>query len=595
METREKLAALRGLMKKNRIDAYYVPSVDQHQSEYVPAWWRRRAWLSGFTGSAGDVLVTMARAGLWTDGRYFLQAEDQLAGSGIDLMRMGEPGVPTLLQWAAARLRPGQRLGVDPRVMSISGAAAFSAGLRERGIEIAYIERNLVDEIWADQPEPSTAPVRIHPDSTAGEKVESKLARVRAGMKEAGAAAHVIGGLDQIAWLFNIRGDDVQYNPLVVSYALVTARGATLYVDPRKVNGTVRARLKGKAAIKPYEGIAADLEKLGARGAAVLVDPATVNQWILGGLAGARIVSGPSPVTALKAVKNPVQIEGTRAAHVRDGVAMVKFLKWLQEAVPAGGVTEISAAEKLRGLRAEGDKFKDLSFGTISAYGANGAIIHYEPTPEHDAALKPRGLYLVDSGGQYLDGTTDITRTVALGKPTAQMKRMFTAVLKGNINLTLTPFPRGWSGGRLEVLSRQALWRAGVNYNHGTGHGVGHYLNVHEGPMAISFRDHANVPMEPGQLLSIEPGHYEPGKFGIRIENLAFVAEAPDLGVPGESWCRWDVVTLCPIDTSLIDRAGLSRDEAAWLNDYHKRVYRELSPLLDRAHKAWLKRATRSI
>lgn len=300
-------------------------------------------------------------------------------------------------------------------------------------------------------------------------------------------------------------------------------------------------------------------------------------------------------MTLLKSIKNPAQIAGTKAAHVRDGVAMVRFLRWLEDAVPAGGVTEISAAEKLRGFRAKGQKFQDLSFGTISAYGANGAIIHYEPTPEHDAKLKPRGLYLVDSGGQYLDGTTDITRTVALGKPTAEMKRMFTAVLKGNINLTLTPFPRGWSGGRLEVLARQALWMAGVNYNHGTGHGVGHYLNVHEGPMAISFRDHANVPMAPGQLLSIEPGHYEPGKFGIRIENLAFVADAPDLGGEAENWCRWDVVTLCPIDLTLVDPARLAPAETAWLNDYHKRVYRELSPHLDRADKSWLKRATSSI
>ena len=595
MVTREKLAALRALMRKNKIDAYYIPSVDPHQSEYVPAWWRRRAWLSGFTGSAGDVLVTMRKAGLWTDGRYFLQAESQLADSGIDLMRMGLPGVPSLLDWAATQLRSGQVLGVDPRVMSMSGAREFSAELDEKGIEVRYLEENLVDSIWADQPEPSASPLRIHPDSVAGEKVESKLDGVRRGMRDAGAKAHVIGSLDQIAWLFNIRGSDVEYNPLAVSYAIVTDRGASLFVDPRKVGKTVRARLMGKAVIKAYDAVGEELKKIAARGLDVLVDPATVNQWVADKLRGAEILAGPSPVTLLKSIKNPAQIAGTKAAHVRDGVAMVRFLRWLEDAVPAGGVTEISAAEKLRGFRAKGQKFQDLSFGTISAYGANGAIIHYEPTPEHDAKLKPRGLYLVDSGGQYLDGTTDITRTVALGKPTAEMKRMFTAVLKGNINLTLTPFPRGWSGGRLEVLARQALWMAGVNYNHGTGHGVGHYLNVHEGPMAISFRDHANVPMAPGQLLSIEPGHYEPGKFGIRIENLAFVADAPDLGGEAENWCRWDVVTLCPIDLTLVDPARLAPAEIAWLNDYHKRVYRELSPHLDRADKSWLKRATSSI
>lgn len=595
MSTREKLTALRTQMKKHGLSAYYVPSVDPHLSEYVPACWQRRGWLSGFTGSAGDLLVTTRTAGLWTDSRYFLQAGMQLAGSGIQLMRMGDPGVPSLTGYAGSTLKKGQVLGVDPQVFSMSAAAVFEAALGEKGVKVKYVATNLVDPLWKDQPEPSLAPVKIHSRRYAGETTTSKLKRLRFEMKTLGVKAHVIGALDVIAWLFNIRARDIEHTPVVISYAVVTPTGATLYVDERKVTPAVRKSLQKDVKVKPYAAVAADLRELAARKPAVLVDPATTNKWIAGLLQGAALVEGPSPVIAMKAIKNPTQIAGTKAAHVRDGVAMVKFLKWLEKAVRKGDQTEISASDKLRDFRAEQSLYQDLSFATISGYAGNGAIVHYSATPKTNARLKPKGVYLIDSGGQYLDGTTDITRTVALGPISKRAVQMFTLVLKGNINITRTPFPAGFSGQRLEILARQALLLSGANYGHGTGHGVGHYLGVHEGPMAVSPRDVANVPLAEGQFLSIEPGHYEAGKFGVRLENLCFVAKDEKLSRGGETWLCWDPVTLCPIDLKMVDRKLLSPEEKTWLNDYHKRVYRELSRHLDADHKAWLKRATRLI
>ena len=601
MTTREKIAALRALMRQEKIDAYYVPSVDPHQSEYVPACWQRRAWLSGFTGSVADILVTARAAGLWTDSRYWLQAEMQLQGSGVALMKLGATGVPTLVEWAGRNLKQGQVLGVDPQVMSMSAADDFERALGEKGIEVRYVPRHLVDRLWADRPAPSAAPVRLHGPQYAGEKAASKLARVRAAMKDQGVDAHVLGALDAIAWLCNIRSRDIESTPVVISYLVVTGREAVLYLDEGKLNDAVRRGLKGIVKIRPYDKVATDLRALGRRRTAgkrrlrVLVDPATTSRWVADLLGGSLLIRGATPVTDLRSIKNPVQIRGVAAAHVRDGAAMVKFLRWLEKAVPRGGQTEISASDRLRAFREEQPLFQDLSFSTISGYAAHGAIVHYSATPQTDVPLKPKGVYLIDSGAQYLDGTTDITRTVALGPPTPRAKRMFTRVLQGNINLTRTPFPRGMSGQRLEILARQPLMLDGANYGHGTGHGVGHYLGVHEGPMGLTPRDVKNVPLLPGQLLSIEPGHYEAGKFGIRIENLCFVVRDEKLSTPDQEWLRWWPVTLCPIDRRMIDKSLMTRDEIAWLNVYHQRVLKELSPLLDRDHREWLKKATRPL
>jgi Xaa-Pro aminopeptidase len=594
MNAREKVAALRQLMKKHKIEAYYVPSADPHQSEYLPEDWKFRAWLSGFTGSMGELVVGARKAGLWTDGRYFLQAGKELEGSGIELMRMGEPGTPEMTAWVAGQLKKGQAVGMDPSVVSAAAAETFEVAMAARGVKVKFVTPNLVAQLWQDRPEQVLAPMVNHPTRFAGETVASKLKRVRAAMKECGARAHVIGALDQVAWLFNVRSKDIAFTPVVTAYAVVTDRTATLYVDGRKVGKGIVKTLKSQAKVKEYESVWDDLKQLaGRKGMTVLIDPATTNRRVVDTLKGADLLRDTSPITAMKAVKNPTQIAGIAEAHRRDGVAMVKFLKWLETAVPAGGVTELSAADQLAAFRAEGQGFQDLSFNTISGYAANGAIIHYSADEKSNAKLKPRGLYLIDSGGQYPEGTTDITRTVPLGKPSRRQIECYTRVLMGTIDCTITPFPAGTTGQRQEMFARRALWMMGEDYAHGTGHGVGQYLGVHEGPH--SLKNLVSPPFVEGNLMSIEPGHYEAGKFGIRIENLAFVVKDQKHSTEARTWYTFWPVTLCPINTDLVDRKLMSGDQVAWLNAYHKRVFAELSPSLDSAHKAWLKKATRAI
>ncbi len=593
MKTREKIAALRALMRKQKLDAYYVPSVDPHQSEYLPDCWKRRQWLSGFTGSAGDLLVTARKAGLWTDGRYFLQADLELKGSGITLMKLGVPGVPALVDWAARELKKGQVLGVDPQVMSVAAAEQFADKLGAKGIRVRYLAQNLVDQLWKDRPARSLAPIKAHGVQYSGENTASKLKRLRAVLRQRGAKAHVLGALDAIAWLFNIRSDDIAYTPVAIAYAVVTERGATIFTDPRKVGKAVRKGLSRSARFAPYEELPRALRELRRKKQPVLIDPAVTNRWVLDLLQGCPIVQAPSPVFAMKAVKNATQIKGITAAHVRDGVAMVKFLRWLEREVRLGKVTELSAARRLDAFRAEDPKFVDCSFDTISGYAGNGAIIHYTVSEESSKRLRPRGLYLIDSGGQYPDGTTDITRTVTLGKPTRREREMFTRVLKGMIAIFTTPFPGGTTGQRQELHARKPLWEAGANYNHGTGHGVGQFLGVHEGP--CSMKDVPTVPLEPGMLMSVEPGHYEAGRFGIRIENLGFVVEDLKLSNAQQPWYRFASVTLCPIDLKLVDRKLLNPAEREWLNAYHQEVYRSLRRHVDVLHRTWLRRATRAI
>ncbi|MCP4571616.1 MAG: aminopeptidase P family protein [bacterium] len=593
MTARQKVAALRKLMQKNRVDAYYVPSADPHQSEYLPEAWKLRAWLSGFTGSAGEVVVTARKAGLWTDGRYFLQASLELPGSSIDLMRMGEPETLDMPAWVASQLKRGQTLGMDPSVVSLAAAKSFEEALAPHGVKVKYVTPNLVAGLWTDRPEESLAPMVPHSARIAGETAAAKLTRVRAEMKVAGCKVHVVVALDQVAWLLNVRARDIQYTPVVNAYAVVTDRTAAIYVDRRKVTPAARKALKGAATIKDYDTVWQDLAALGQRKTKVWLDPVCTNRRVLDTLKGATFHLASSPITAMKAVKNATQIKGIAAAHVRDGVAMVKFLKWLEEAVPAGGVTEISAAEQLRAFRAEGKGFKDLSFDTISGYAGNGAIIHYSVDEQSNTKLKPRGLYLIDSGGQYPEGTTDITRTVPLGAPSRRQKECYTRVLMGTIDCTRIPFPAGTTGQRHEMFARAALWQIGEDYAHGTGHGVGQYLGVHEGPH--SLKNLVTPPLVAGNLLSIEPGHYEAGSFGIRLENLAVVVKDEKLSRDGRTWLRFDTVTLCPIDTRPVDESLMTKDQIAWLNAYHARVRKELSPHLDAAHRRWLKDCTQSI
>lgn len=588
----KKIDDLRAWMGRNGLAAYLVPSTDPHQNEYVPACWRRRDWFTGFTGSAGDLVVTRKEAGLWTDGRYFLQAARELKGSGIKLQKLGEPGVPSIQAYLASTLEEGDALGVDPRVLSFETANRLRKELEAVGARLKPIDENAVDLLWTDRPPPSDAPIRVHTETYAGESVASKLRRLRKILKERKAGAYVVSSLDAIAWLFNIRGRDVEYNPLVIAYAVVTEKEAMLFVDLTKVTEGVGRKLGSSVSIRPYDALASVLDELSAARERVWIDGATTSLWITEHLKGCTLIDERGPLVAMKAKKNAAEIAGMRDAHVQDGIAMVRFLRWLEDAVPRGGLTEISAADRLGEFRAQGKNFQGLSFRTISGYAEHGAIIHYSVTKKTDVPLKAEGIYLVDSGGQYLGGTTDITRTVLLGpKATKEQKDRFTRVLQGHIGLARLEFPAGTRGMQIDVLARLPLWKAGYNYNHGTGHGVGAYLNVHEGPQSITpFRD-TGAALEPGNILSNEPGYYVEGEYGIRTENLILVVEAWNGSKNGPPFLGFETITLCPIDTRLIEKRLMNDVEIRWLNDYHKRVLRELGPHLDKDDRAWLKKA----
>ena len=594
---KDKLKQLRGLMKQAGMDAYYVPSTDPHQSEYVPDCWQRRRWLSGFTGSAGDLVITRTSAGLWTDGRYFLQAARELAGTTIKLFKMGNPGVPSIPQWLAKNTKPGKVLGADPRVLSPAVFQELAAAVAGAGGKVKLLERNLVDDLWGgDQPSPSDAPLEALPPAYSGEPTARKLGRLRKEMKAARAEAHVLTALDAIAWLFNIRSADVDHNPVAIAYAIVTAKEAKLFTDPRKLNPRVTRQLGARVQVLPYASVGKELSALNKTRATVWVDGQTSNVWVTRKLKGCKLINRQSPITRMKARKNAVETARIKTAHRRDGVAMVKFLCWLDQAVPAGGVTEVTVEHKLEELRGQGDNFRGTSFGTIAGYNEHGAIIHYEATEETASELAPRGILLVDSGGQYLDGTTDITRTVLLGgKPTREQLDRNTRVLQGHIDLARTRFPAGTVGKQLDTIARAHLWEAGLNYNHGTGHGVGFYLNVHEGPQAISPTRCTGAPLEVGNLLSNEPGFYAEGKYGIRIENLVLVVDDPDHGDDDTAFLRFETVTLCPIDSRLVNKQMLTKPQRAWLNAYHKMVRAELIGELSGKEARWLRGATKAV
>jgi Xaa-Pro aminopeptidase len=596
MSTREKVESLRRLMEEQGLSAYLVPSTDPHQSEYVPACWQRRAWLSGFTGSAGDLLITRTDAGLWTDARYFLQADQQLKGSGIRLYKLGEPKVPDLRTYLARTLKEGETLGCDPRVFSMAAARTMEQVLEPSGARMAWVEQNLVDLLWSGRPSLPREPIRLHDVKYAGESVQAKLRAVRKEMTEKRAAAHLVSALDAVAWLANIRGSDTTYNPVAIGHLLVTQKEALLFIEPAKVTETVAKKLAPAITVRPYDALDEHLRLLAGSRAVVWLDEATTSRWAEEALKGCRFIREASPVTKMKAKKNPVQMDGFRAAHARDGVAMARFLCWIDRNVARGGVSEISAAQKLAEFRAELELAQGSSFETISAYGAHGAIIHYGPTERSDVLLKPEGLYLIDSGGQYLDGTIDVTRTVLLGKSVSkEIKERTTRVLKGHINLARSRFPEGTRGIQIDLLARQALWEAGLDYKHGTGHGVGHYLCVHEGPQSITpYRD-TGAAFEVGNVLSNEPGFYSDGAYGIRIESMVLVTEDPKPGPTGTKFLRFETLTMVPVDTRLIEPKLLSREEKEWLNGYHKTVFKTVAPRLDAVDRQWLKKACAAI
>ena len=592
---KKRMEALRSLMKKNKIKAYLVPSTDPHQSEYVPVMWERRKWLSGFTGSAGDLAITLKKTGLWTDSRYFLQAEQQLQGSGIDLFKIGIPGVPTIPQWLKKELKAEDKVGFDPRLFSYNETQKLKSFLKEWRIKLTPIEKNLIDNIWQDQPPFPKNQIKPHPKKYAGRSIEEKLEMLRQQMKEEKVKAHILTTLDSIAWVFNIRGTDVEFNPVVIAYAIITPKKAMLFTDMEKITRAVRRHLGETVQVYDYDDFRKQLKKLAKSELKVWLDPNSVSYWIVDILKkDCDLFFKESPVTRLKALKNKTEITGAKAAHIRDGVAMVKFLHWLERTVPQGGVTEISASQKLEEFRQELDLYQGPSFETIAGYQEHGAIVHYASTPQTDVELKPRGIFLIDSGGQYLDGTTDITRTIAMGKPTAEQKDRFTRILKGHISLAMTRFPRGTAGNQLDTIARKPLWDINQNYGHGTGHGIGAYLNVHEGPQAISYYRGLGVPLEPGMIISNEPGFYKTGEYGMRVENLIVVVEDKN-GKTTNDFYSFETISLCPIDLNLIDKNLLSARELGWLNSYHKKVKELLSPYLNKDEKEWLTKATRQI
>ena len=590
----ERLSALREVMRRESIDAFIFPSTDPHNGEYVPAHWEGRKWISGFDGSAGTAVVTMDDAALWTDSRYFIAAAARLEGTGFRLMKERVEGTPSITGWLGPKLSPLDKpvVGVDGTVNSAATVNGLIAGLRAEGGISVRINFDPLDLIWADRPPVPLDKVTVHPMEYAGETCRSKLARIRRSLREMHACGMLVAALDDIAWTLNLRGSDVHCNPVFTAYLLIAPERATLFVDEAKLDSDVKAYLKAEGVMTaPYgcEAVSRALAEYGEYN--ILVDENEINFTLFNAVRCKRVTL-PSPIPYMKAVKNEAEIEGFRRAMLRDGVAMVRFLRWLKPAVEAGGQTEMSIDRKLTGLRAEQPLFRGVSFDTIAAYQEHGAIVHYEATPDTDTVLRPEGFILIDSGAQYLDGTTDITRTVALGPVTDEQKLVYTLVLKGHIKLEMCKFPRGASGTQLDALARMDMWKHGMNFLHGTGHGVGSYLNVHEGPHQIRM-EYKPAPLVEGMTVTDEPGIYLEGRFGVRIENTLLTVPYMTSGFG--TFLQFESLTLCPIDLSPVIPDMLSPEELAWLNDYHRMVYDKLSPLLDEEEREWLREHTREI
>ena len=588
---KRRLEALRTWMKQNNIDAYVVPSTDPHDGEYVPQHWEARKWISGFTGSAGTFVITGKGAALWTDSRYFIQAEQQLQGSGIQLMKDGIEGTPTIAESLSDELEKGSNVGFD-------GWCCTSCDFIPAGLN-AVATSDPFDTLWEDRPELPLCPIAIQPLRFAGETAENKIRRIREILKDRNADATILTRLDDIAWTLNLRGDDVHCNPVFISYLVITQDKANLFVDTRKISDEVKEYLKncGVECFEYSDFNKFDLHLPADQLTSFCLDGScnySILNFIRNESANFCLLNGDnSPIVpALKAVKTQAEQDGFRNAMLRDGVALVKFEMWLEKNIQGGKLTEISIDQKLTSLRAEQDLFKGISFDTIAAYQAHGAIVHYEATPETDVEIKPEGLLLIDSGAQYQDGTTDITRTYALGDITDEQKRDYTLVLKGHIALSSAVFPEGTCGTQLDVLARLAMWKCGINYLHGTGHGVGSYLNVHEGPHQIRMNYKPAI-LKAGMTVTDEPGIYKKDKYGIRIENTLLITE--DKETEFGKFLKFEPLTLCPIDKKPIATEMLTADEIEWLNCYHKTVYNKLAPLLNDVEKAWLANATSKI
>lgn len=593
MNVTDRLARLRELMRREKLSAFVFPSTDPHNGEYVPDHWKGREWVSGFNGSAGTVVVTGNAAALWTDSRYFIAAAQQLEGTGIELMKLKIPGTPTIAEWLGQQLIDCQRpeVGIDGMVNSQASAEALIADLRSHGGITVRTNLDPLKTIWTDRPPIPQDLVSVHPLEYAGEDVKSKVSRIRKALRDLHADGMLMSALDDIAWTLNMRGTDVHCNPVFVSYLLISSNSVTLYINKVKLSHVVMAYLQDNGvSIDDYENVDKGLKSYPDYN--ILIDPDETCYTLARIAACQEVVRSKSPVPALKAVKNEAEIRGYRSAMLKDGIAMVKFLKWLKPAVQAGGQTELSVDRKLTSLRRQQPLFRDISFDTIAGYATHAAIVHYEATPETDIPLEPHGMILIDSGAQYQDGTTDITRTIALGPVSDYEKHVYTLVLKGHIQLAMCKFPKGAAGTQMDILARSAMWREGLNYLHGTGHGVGSYLNVHEGPHQFRM-EWMPAPFVEGMTVTDEPGIYLPDRFGVRIENTMMVEKYKTTEF-GE-FLQFDALTLCPIDTAPIDVSMLSDEEVEWLNSYHRRVYDAIAPHVSMDEREWLREATKEI
>lgn len=588
---KERMHALRMTFPPNYIKAFIIPSTDPHLSEYVAPHWMSREWISGFTGSAGTVVVLMNEAGLWTDSRYFLQAAKELEGSGITLYKKMLPETPSITKYLSQKLKPGESVSIDGKMFSVQQVEQMKEELAAYSLQVDLFGDPL-KRIWKDRPSIPNSPAFVYDIEYAGKSCEEKVAAIRAELTKKGAYALFLSALDEIAWTLNLRGNDVHCNPVVVSYLLITQDDVIYFISPEKVTKEVNEYLKEQhVKLKNYDEVETYLNTFTGRN--ILIDPKKTNFAIYSAInPKCNIIRGESPVALLKAIRNEQEIAGIHAAMQRDGVALVKFLKWLEEAVPSGKETELSVDRKLHEFRAAQPLYMGESFDTIAGYKEHGAIVHYSATPESDVPLQPKGFLLLDSGAQYLDGTTDITRTIALGELTEEEKTDYTLILKGHIALAMAKFPVGTRGAQLDVLARMPIWKYGMNFLHGTGHGVGHFLSVHEGPQSIRMNENPVV-LQPGMVTSNEPGVYKAGSHGIRTENLTLVCKDKE-GMFGD-YLKFETITLCPICKKGIVKEMLTNEEIEWLNNYHQIVYEKLSPNLNEEEKVWLQEVTASI
>lgn len=586
---RERVALLRTFMQEKEIRAFIVPSTDPHSGEYVPEFWESRKWISGFTGSAGTAVITDETGGLWTDSRYFLQAASQLEDTGIMLFKDRLPEAPSIAEWLGSVLSPGDKVGIDGWVNTTAEAENLQKQLQAYGLQLVSTE-DPFQRIWKDRPSLPLNPPFILPLSYAGKNCTEKIAEIREQIFLNHADAILLSALDEIAWTLNLRGSDVHCNPVFVSYLFITDTTTTLYILPEKITPEIKQYLNdNQIEVKPYQAIEADLHHYTGKG--IQLTPGT-NYALYQAASHNQIIRHESPVLYMKAIKNETEIQGFHHAMIKDGIAMVKFLFWLKNTVKNSQETELSIDRKLYNLRAEQKDFKGISFDTIAGYQAHGAIVHYEATEETNATLHPEGLLLLDSGAQYLDGTTDITRTIVLGPVTKEQKTDFTLVLKGFIELSMAEFPYGTCGTQLDVLARQFMWKFGINYGHGTGHGVGHFLNVHEGPHQFRM-NHMPALLLPGMTITNEPGIYKAGKHGVRTENTMLIVKSKETEFG--AFYKFEPLTLCPIDKEAILPEMLSYEEKQWLNNYHSLVYDRLNASLNTDEQAWLKEATSPI